>query len=79
MRRRKRKTPRKPKRAIHLQIKALRLEAKLSQQDLAEKLGLDKSAVSHWENGESAPNTERLPAVAIALGVSIEELFKEAA
>lgn len=74
MRRRK-----KTKRAIHIQIAKLRSAAKLSQQDLAEKLGVDKSAVSHWENGESAPTAERIPAVASALGVSIDELFGGAA
>lgn len=74
----KRRTGRK-RRAIHGNIAAFRAKARLSQQDLANKLGIDKTAVSHWENGLSAPKGERIPAVAIALGCSISELFGEAA
>jgi transcriptional regulator with XRE-family HTH domain len=50
----------------------------MSQADLAEKCSVDKSAVSHWENGISAPKGSRIPAVANALGVTIDELFGEA-
>jgi transcriptional regulator with XRE-family HTH domain len=69
---------RKKPRAIHARILALRTEAGLSQEDLAAKVGVDKTAVSHWENGVSSPKGARLPAVASALGVTIDELFHEA-
>ncbi len=70
---------RKKRRAIHDRIATLRKEAKLTQEDLAKKCGVDETAVSHWENGHSAPTGSRLPAVAAALGVTIDELFREAA
>lgn len=66
------------KRAIHARIAALRAEAGLSQSELAKICGVDETAVSHWENGASAPKGSRLPAVAKALGVTIDELYREA-
>jgi len=69
----------KRRRAIHKRIAQLREERGLSQQDLAEVLGVDKTSISHWENGLSSPRGSRLPAVASALGVTIDDLFREAA
>jgi transcriptional regulator with XRE-family HTH domain len=71
--------PRKKRRAIHARILALRTLAKLSQSELAALCGVDETAVSHWENGLSAPKGSRLPVVANALGVTLDELFGEAA
>ncbi len=50
----------------------------MSQSQLAERLGIDETAISHWENGTSSPKGARLPDVAKALGVTIDELFREA-
>ena len=63
---------------IHARILELRKEAGLSQAALAEKCGVDKTAVLHWEKGRSSPTGRRLPIVADALGVSIDDLFREA-
>lgn len=70
--------PKKKRRAIHARIKKLRADAGLSQSDLAAKCGVDETAVSHWETGASAPTGSRLPTVANALGVTIDELYREA-
>ena len=51
----------------------------MSQEDLADVLGIDKTSVSHWELGMSAPKHRRLDRVARALGVSVAELYVEAA
>jgi transcriptional regulator with XRE-family HTH domain len=66
------------RRPIHARIAALRAEKGLSQRDLAKIVGVDETAVSHWETGSSAPNGRRLPIVAQALGVTIDELFQVA-
>lgn len=50
----------------------------MSQSELAKLCGVDETAVSHWENGHSAPTGSRLPVVADALGVTIDALFREA-
>lgn len=67
------------KRAIHGNIAHLRSERGMSQSQLAEKCGVDETAVSHWETGHSAPKGSRLPIVAEVLGVTIDDLFREAA
>ena len=56
-------------------IHALRLKACLTQKELSEKLHVDQSAVSLWENGLSQPRCDKLPALAHALGCSIDDLF----
>lgn len=60
-------------------LAALRKQAGLSQSDLAEKLDVVVTAVSHWENGKAAPPSSRLPLVASILRCTIDDLFREAA
>lgn len=56
------------------QIKRARERLGLSQYELARRLGVSKTAVSKWEDGQTAPNRRRAEAVAKALGIQIEEL-----
>lgn len=65
--------------SIGERIAQLRKEADMTQAGLAELLGVDKTAVSHWETGASRPDLSRVMAVADALGVSIADLLHEAA
>lgn len=65
---------------LKTRIRALREAAGLTQRELAIAVGLtDKSSVAKWESGVSAPPARRMPEVARALGVSIAELYGEAA
>lgn len=57
------------------QIKTLRLEKKVKQEDLAEYLGISAQAVSKWETGASTPDITLLPNIATYFGVAIDELF----
>lgn len=61
---------------IHGRILELREKKGLTQEELAEAIGVDKTAVSHWENGIARPDMSRLPAVAAALGVSVDALIR---
>ena len=56
-------------------IRALRFKAGLTQEQLAEKLGLGPQAVSKWETGAAMPDISLLPRLAETFGVSIDELF----
>ncbi len=47
----------------------------LSQEKLAEKLGVTFQAVSKWENGKSTPDISLLPLIADIFGCTIDELF----
>jgi len=56
-------------------IKQLRYKASLTQEQLAERLGLSAQAVSKWENAAAMPDITLLPDLAEIFGVSIDELF----
>lgn len=73
MKRRKRQRLSGP---IHGRIARLRKRRRMSQEDLATEVGVDKTAVSHWECGIARPDISRLSDVASALGVSVDELIE---
>ena len=52
-----------------------RNKAGLSQMELANQLGVSRQAVSRWESGQSKPSTERLLALGVLYGVSIDRLL----
>ena len=56
-------------------LQELRKKKGLSQAQLAESLGVIQKAVSQWETGETLPTADKLPAIADALGCTIDELF----
>ena len=57
-------------------IAKLRKEKKLTQEQLAERLGVHNRSVSRWENGNSMPDYAVLPMIANELGVSVAELVE---
>lgn len=60
-----------------MQIKELRLKAGLTQEQLADRMNMNQSALSQWETGVSAPRADKLPELAKILGCTIDELFTE--
>ncbi|MBQ6799447.1 MAG: helix-turn-helix transcriptional regulator [Oscillospiraceae bacterium] len=59
-------------------IAALRKSKGMTQEALANQLGVTFQAVSKWENGQSCPDITMLPELSDLLGVSIDELFGRA-
>lgn len=57
------------------QIKALRQGRGITQETLAEKLGVSAQAVSKWERGATTPDVQLLPDISAYFGVTIDELF----
>lgn len=53
----------------------LRVKAKLTQEQLANKIGVTNKAISKWENGKAKPTTEMLKKLAILFNISIENLL----
>ena len=53
----------------------LRKKSGLSQEDLAEKLGLSRQAVSKWERAEASPDTDNLIVLAKLYGVSLDDIL----
>ena len=56
-------------------IKRLRRERELTQEQLADELGVSFQAVSRWEQGQSYPDVEMIPEIALYFGVSADELM----
>lgn len=54
----------------------LRKDHGLSQEELAERLGVSRQAVSKWERAESSPDTDNLIALASLYHVSLDELIR---
>lgn len=59
-------------------LKEHRIQCKMTQEFVAEHLGVSRQAVSKWESGVSDPSTANLLALAKLYGISAEELLKEA-
>lgn len=57
-------------------ILELRREKNMTQQELADKLGVTDRAISHWENGRRLPDYSLLPILCDILSISINELFR---
>lgn len=47
----------------------------ITQNELAERLGVSDRAVSNWENGKNMPDYSLLPSLAKELNVTLNELF----
>lgn len=60
---------------IGKQIKNLRIEKGVTQEELANHLGVSYQAVSKWENNITSPDIELLPKLSVYFGVTIDELF----
>ena len=56
-------------------IRRLRRERELTQEILAEFLGVTFQSVSKWERGESCPDISMLPAIASFFNVTTDELL----
>lgn len=57
-------------------LKENRLRCKMTQEFVAETLGVSRQAVSKWENGTSDPNTTNLIALSRLYKVTPEDLLK---
>jgi len=54
-----------------------RKAAKLSQEELASRVGVSRQAVSKWELGDATPEVDKLLALSRAFGVTTDELLSE--
>ena len=56
-------------------IKQLRRERELTQEEVAAHLGISFQAISKWERGDGYPDITMLPAIANYFGVTVDELL----
>ena len=57
-------------------LKHLRKEKGLTQEQLAEKIGVSRQTVSKWEGGQSTPDVERLVVLADCFGITVDALIR---
>ena len=60
-------------------IQNFRIKKGLTQEELADIVGVDRSSVAKWETGKSAPRAAMLPKLADELGCTVDELLRETA
>ena len=58
-------------------LKESRMRCKMTQEFVAESVGVSRQAVSKWENGTSEPSTSNLIALSKLYGVSMDEVLKK--
>ena len=61
--------------SIGTNIKKLRKERGITQEDLAQSLGITPNAVSQWERNRTAPDISQLPLLADIFGVSADVIL----
>jgi DNA-binding XRE family transcriptional regulator len=61
---------------VHDRIAELRKGRGLTQEALADELGVKKAAVSHWETGQGRPEAIKLPDLASLLGTTVDDLIE---
>lgn len=69
------KTKMEDKFMISMRIRELRKQAKLSQEMMAEKIGVSRQAITKWETGLGVPGIENLVAIADLFKLSLDELM----
>lgn len=60
-------------------LKRHREECRMTQELVAQSLGVSRQAVSKWESGASEPNTTNLMALAKLFGTTAPDLLREVA
>lgn len=65
------------RRRIAAQIRAARLHANLSQQDVIGRTGMDRSAYQDVEAGRTSPLLDNLLRISDAIGVPLSDLVRE--
>lgn len=62
--------------SVGSQIKKRRTELGMSQESLAKKIGVSRSAISNWEIERNYPDLQVIVTLSEVLGISIDELLK---
>ena len=60
---------------LHEKLQKLRTNENLTQEDLAAKLFVSRTAISKWESGRGYPSIDSLKAIAKHFHVTIDELI----
>lgn len=60
--------------ALNENIKSRRIQLKMSQEYVADQLGISRQAVAKWESGQSRPTSSNLAELAALFEMDVSEL-----
>lgn len=64
---------------LKISLEACRVNARLKQSELADKLGVTAVTVSNWENGKSQPSLNQLRTLSQLAGIPMDCIFVSSA
>lgn len=59
-----------------MEIRLIREKSGMTQLELANRIGIDRSTIAKWESGVSLPRANLLPKLASILGCTVDELLR---
>jgi len=59
---------------MKMTLKAARINAKLTQTELAKKVGVTKKTICYWENGKARPKVDKVEAICAAVGAGYDDI-----
>ena len=62
-----------------MDIVTARKEKNLTQQALADAIGVSRAAVANWETGQAQPDVENAKALREKLGITLDQIYDGAA
>lgn len=65
-----------PKSYIDVNLRHLRTQKRMSQEEVSERIGVTRQAVAKWENGDSLPDILNCQALADLFDVSLNDLVR---
>ena len=60
---------------MKVSLAAARVNAKLTQEQVAHQMSVDKSTVSKWENGKTAPKADQFSELCSLYGCTMDDIF----
>ena len=60
--------------SLYLKLKEIREKKGMSQEELAEKLGINRTMIIHYEKGRNYPSLERAIQISDILGCTLDDL-----
>lgn len=59
---------------MKISLAAARVNARLTQQEAADRIGVTRTTISNWERGQHTPTSDRLLKISEVYGVPAEQL-----
>ena len=60
--------------SVYIRLKEMRIKKGISQEELAEKLGINRTMIIHYEKGRNQPSLERTIQIAHILNCKLDDL-----